>query len=113
LFAAVGGSAAAASSTTPKGGTSDCDSVTTCYTPGELRVAYGIQPLTDRGIDGRGEPFATRAGPILEPATPGARHDGRSRVGGQRGRTVRAGVPGPVPVSGQGRAAAWDHCPVQ
>ena len=55
LFAAVGGSAAAASSSTPQGGTSDCDSVTTCYTPGQIRVAYGIQPLIGRGIDGRGE----------------------------------------------------------
>ena len=26
-----------------------------CYTPHQLRVAYGIQPLLDRGIDGRGE----------------------------------------------------------
>jgi subtilase family serine protease len=33
----------------------DCDSVTTCYTPGQLRAAYGVQPLTDRGIDGGGE----------------------------------------------------------
>ena len=35
--------------------TGDCDSLTTCYTPHQLRVAYGIQPLLDRGIDGRGE----------------------------------------------------------
>ena len=26
-----------------------------CYAPQQLRVAYGIQPLLDRGIDGRGE----------------------------------------------------------
>ena len=26
-----------------------------CYTPQQFRVAYGIQPLLDRGIDGRGE----------------------------------------------------------
>jgi hypothetical protein len=26
-----------------------------CYTPGQLRVAYGIQPLLDRGITGRGQ----------------------------------------------------------
>jgi subtilase family serine protease len=26
-----------------------------CYTPGQFRVAYGITPLLDRGIDGRGE----------------------------------------------------------
>ena len=26
-----------------------------CYTPHHFRVAYGIQPLLDSGIDGRGE----------------------------------------------------------
>ncbi len=26
-----------------------------CFTPQQLRVAYGIQPLLDRGIDGRGQ----------------------------------------------------------
>jgi len=26
-----------------------------CYTPMQLRVAYGIQPLLDRGITGRGQ----------------------------------------------------------
>ena len=35
--------------------TADCDSVTTCYTPEQLQVAYGVKPLLDRGIDGRGE----------------------------------------------------------
>jgi subtilase family serine protease len=40
----------------PSGGsTADCDTVTTCYTPRQLQVAYGIKPLLDRGIDGRGE----------------------------------------------------------
>ncbi|MGI8448144.1 MAG: S53 family peptidase [Streptosporangiaceae bacterium] len=37
------------------GSTADCDSVTTCYTPEQLQVAYGVKPLLDRGIDGRGE----------------------------------------------------------
>jgi len=37
------------------GATADCDSVTTCYTPRQIQVAYGIRPLLDRGIDGRGE----------------------------------------------------------
>jgi subtilase family serine protease len=37
------------------GATADCDSVTTCYTPGQIQVAYGIRPLLERGIDGRGE----------------------------------------------------------
>ena len=33
----------------------DCNSVTTCYTPQQLQVAYGIKPFLDRGINGRGE----------------------------------------------------------
>jgi subtilase family serine protease len=39
----------------PARATADCNSVTTCYTPGQIQVAYGIRPLLDRGIDGRGE----------------------------------------------------------
>ena len=31
------------------------DSLATCYTPQQLQVAYGITPLLDRGINGRGE----------------------------------------------------------
>jgi subtilase family serine protease len=27
----------------------------TCYTPQQIRVAYGIQPLLDRGVTGRGQ----------------------------------------------------------
>ena len=33
----------------------DCESITTCYTPQQLEVAYGVAPLLRRGIDGRGE----------------------------------------------------------
>jgi subtilase family serine protease len=59
-----------------------CDSLATCYSPAQIRVAYGIQPLTDRGIDGRGQtvvlpalaeqklspwgPFGTRVSDIRE-----------------------------------------------
>jgi subtilase family serine protease len=39
----------------PTGGTGDCNSLQTCYTPQQLEVAYGVQPLLQRGIDGRGE----------------------------------------------------------
>jgi subtilase family serine protease len=35
--------------------TADCNSMTTCYTPQQLEVAYGVQPLLQRGIDGSGE----------------------------------------------------------
>ncbi len=33
----------------------NCGSGTTCYSPEQLQVAYGVKPLLDRGIDGRGE----------------------------------------------------------
>jgi subtilase family serine protease len=60
---AAGGSSANATPTAssssspglPSGGTADCDSVTTCYTPQQLQVAYGVKPLLDRGINGRGQ----------------------------------------------------------
>jgi subtilase family serine protease len=47
--------AASSSPGLPSGGTADCDSVTTCYTPQQLQVAYGVKPLLDRGINGRGQ----------------------------------------------------------
>src|SRR6516165_623138 len=39
----------------PSTGTADCVSMATCYTPRQLEVAYGVRPLLQRGIDGRGE----------------------------------------------------------
>src|SRR5579862_8521303 len=36
-------------------GMADCISATGCYTPQQFEVAYGVQPLLRRGIDGRGE----------------------------------------------------------
>jgi subtilase family serine protease len=39
----------------PTSGTADCNSVATCYPPQQLEVAYGVRPLLQRGIDGRGE----------------------------------------------------------
>src|SRR5579872_3796075 len=44
-----------ATSDTATSGTGDCGSITTCFTPAQLRAAYGIQPLTEHGINGRGE----------------------------------------------------------
>lgn len=49
------GATAPGSANPPVGATGDCDSVTTCYTPHRLQVAYGIEPLLKRGIDDRGE----------------------------------------------------------
>jgi subtilase family serine protease len=37
------------------GGAADCAPRTICYTPRQFEVAYGIQPLLQRGIDGTGE----------------------------------------------------------
>jgi subtilase family serine protease len=43
------------SASPPPSSAADCDSVATCYTPQQLEVAYGVQPLLQRGIDGSGE----------------------------------------------------------
>lgn len=51
----AGAPGATASVGIPAGGTGDCDSLATCYSAHDIRVAYGVQPLTDRGIDGRGQ----------------------------------------------------------
>lgn len=37
----------------PKGGTAGCTAI--CYAPRQLEAAYGVRPLFQRGIDGRGE----------------------------------------------------------
>jgi subtilase family serine protease len=37
------------------GSVPSCISAAACYTPQQLEVAYGVQPLLQRGIDGRGE----------------------------------------------------------
>ena len=45
-----------AGSTAPPGASSNClTPPATCYAPGVFRAAYGITPLLERGIDGRGE----------------------------------------------------------
>jgi subtilase family serine protease len=41
------------SASPPPSSTADC--AATCYTPQQLEVAYGVQPLLQRGIDGSGE----------------------------------------------------------
>jgi subtilase family serine protease len=53
--AASSGGPARQSAAQPPSSTADCNSVTTCYTPQQLQVAYGIKPLLDRGINGRGQ----------------------------------------------------------
>jgi subtilase family serine protease len=44
----------------------------TCYTPSQFRVAYGIQPLLDRGIDGRGETITDLETAVSANAQPGS-----------------------------------------
>jgi subtilase family serine protease len=71
LLVAVCSSAPVLASTSATGsGTGDCDSVTTCYTPAQFRVAYGIAPLTSRGIDGRGETVVIPALAESQPSPP-------------------------------------------
>ncbi|MGH7733302.1 MAG: hypothetical protein ACREOE_06270, partial [Gemmatimonadales bacterium] len=53
-----GSPAAATARATPPALTAASDCLlppAACYTPAQFRVAYGIQPLLDNGIDGRGE----------------------------------------------------------
>ena len=52
---APGGTTVEAPDSAPASTTADCDSVTTCYTPSQLQASYGVRPLLDRGIDGRGQ----------------------------------------------------------
>jgi len=46
---------ASASAKAAASSTADCNSLSTCYTPHQLQVAYGILPLLDHGANGRGE----------------------------------------------------------
>ncbi len=52
---AAGGIAAPVPASHRAGAVIDCLAMADCYAPRQFRVAYGIQPLLDRGIDGRGE----------------------------------------------------------
>jgi subtilase family serine protease len=50
----TGGATAPATASSPGTAATDCLGSQPCYTPRQFRVAYGIQPLLDRGIGGRG-----------------------------------------------------------
>ena len=70
--------AARESATAPASGPLDCDSVTTCYTPQQIEVAYGIRSLLERGIDGRGETVVLpelAETQLLPPVVSDLRHD--------------------------------------
>ncbi|MGH3125454.1 MAG: hypothetical protein ACRDND_31120, partial [Streptosporangiaceae bacterium] len=50
----TGAATAQATASPPGTGAAGCLGSQPCYAPRQFRVAYGIQPLLDRGIDGRG-----------------------------------------------------------
>ena len=65
------GSATAPAAASPAGAAAaDCPGSFPCYTPRQLRAAYGIQPLLDRGIDGRGVTVALPEEAESGPARP-------------------------------------------
>ena len=65
------GSATAPATASPAGAAAaDCPGSQPCYTPWGFRVAYGIQPLLDRGIDGRGVKVALPEEAESGPARP-------------------------------------------
>jgi hypothetical protein len=54
-LAAAGSSSVGRAEVGRSGGAASCISMATCYTARQLEVAYGVEPLLRRGIDGRGE----------------------------------------------------------
>jgi hypothetical protein len=89
----TGGSSSSPAATTSAGSArtaavSGClASPASCYSPRVFRVAYGIQPLLERGIDGRGETVTVLAAPAA-PGPPIQQCTGRCP-------TTSAGNPGP------------------
>jgi hypothetical protein len=66
----TGGATAAATASPAGAAAADCPGSLPCYTPRQLRAAYGIQPLLDRGIDGRGVTVALPEEAESGPARP-------------------------------------------
>lgn len=54
--------------TSPSSPTADCDSAATCYTPHQIETAYGVLPLLQGDIDGRGQTVVLPE--LAEPAFP-------------------------------------------
>jgi subtilase family serine protease len=62
---------APATASPPGAAAADCLALPSpCYTPQQLRVAYGIQPLLDRGITGRGQTVVLLEFPAPAAASP-------------------------------------------
>jgi subtilase family serine protease len=66
-----------------------------CYAPHQFRVAYGIQPLLDSGIDGRGETVTVLAPPPL----PNSAAPAPSVPAAQSSSAAAAPPPGASPVT--------------
>jgi len=76
----TGGATAPTTASSPGTAATDCVGSQPCYTPRQFRVAYGIQPLLDRGIGGHGVtvalPEEAETGPAQTfPAATDIRHD--------------------------------------
>ena len=74
------GSGTAPTTASPPGvAATDCLGSQPCYTPQQLRVAYAVQPLLDRGIDGHGVtvalPEVAETRPARTPAVTDIRQD--------------------------------------
>jgi hypothetical protein len=55
-LALAGNVSTVSASNGPKlGPSADCNSITTCFTPPQLQVAFGVAPLLAGGLNGRGE----------------------------------------------------------
>jgi subtilase family serine protease len=66
----TGSATAPAASSQPGAAAADCPGSQPCYAARQFRVAYGIQPLLDRGIDGRGVTVALPEQAETGPARP-------------------------------------------
>jgi subtilase family serine protease len=75
----TGGAPGPATASPASAAATECLGSLPCYTPGQFRVAYGVQPLLDRGIDGRGVtvalPEQAETGPAQTPAVTDIRSD--------------------------------------
>jgi subtilase family serine protease len=84
--------ATASGTATPAGTVSDCLlAPASCYSPHVFQVAYGIQALLNRGIDGRGETVTVLD--VVGPPGPCSAHPASPPPG------VVCGSPGPLPAS--------------
>ena len=83
VFAACGDNASVASLPTGQhagavAAATNCLTVGSCYSPQQVRTAYGVQPLLNQGIDGRGETvnlIELAAPPMAPPKSTGISED--------------------------------------